>query len=561
MSKHSIKTKILKIILIVSVFSLLALGIISIVNMMKLGSYAFKTNQNLGQQASNDSRLALKEQAAFYLTRMAQNQADITNALFEKVETSVHLLATKAAMFWDYPGYVPQLKSYLPTDDLKDPFQASVCKIAPGADLLKIKQDIQTSAGLDIVFKETLKIDHNIKSIYLGTQNGLHRRYPWTSIQKKNYDPRKRSWYKKAIQEKQKGWTDLYISASDEILMVTCYAPVYKKNNELIGVMGADITLTALNEQIINKQIGDLGYAFLLDKNGNIIANKNMSKGDFRWDQKLQTQNMLTSENKELTRIVRQMIRGQSGIGRCTMEEEKKYIAFAPIETTGWSIGIVMPEKEIIAPAVAIAGLIGIQTKQAEDYVKKKTKLTVFILMAVFCGILIIVALIAVKLANSITQPILIMEKGAKILGNGDLDYQLDIKTNDELEDLSDTINNMATDLKRHIEHLKETTAAKEKIESELKIAQNIQTSFLPSTFPAFPDKAEFDIFALMHPAKEVGGDFYDFFFIDDKHLFFVIGDVSGKGIPAALFMVIIKILLKTEALRNTPPQEILEKV
>jgi len=115
--------------------------------------------------------------------------------------------------------------------------------------------------------------------------------------------------------------------------------------------------------------------------------------------------------------------------------------------------------------------------------------------------------------------------------------------------------------IKRFIENLRTETEAKERIQSELRIAHDIQTSMLPRVFPPFPDRTEFEIFALMEPAKEVGGDFYDFFLVDDRHLAVVIGDVSGKGVPAALFMAICKTLLKTEALRGLSPGEILTRV
>ncbi len=112
--------------------------------------------------------------------------------------------------------------------------------------------------------------------------------------------------------------------------------------------------------------------------------------------------------------------------------------------------------------------------------------------------------------------------------------------------------------IKRFIENLKAETAARERIESELRIAQEIQASMLPSVFP---QKKEFEIFAMMDPAKEVGGDFYDFFFIDDKRLCFVIGDVSGKGVPAALFMAITKTLIKSEAKRGLSTDHIMNNV
>jgi len=115
--------------------------------------------------------------------------------------------------------------------------------------------------------------------------------------------------------------------------------------------------------------------------------------------------------------------------------------------------------------------------------------------------------------------------------------------------------------IKRFIENLKAETAARERIESELRIAHDIQNSMLPQVFPPFPDRKEFDIYATMDPAKEVGGDFYDFFFVGKNKLCVVIGDVSGKGVPAALFMAISKTLLKNEAMSGFSADEVISRV
>jgi sigma-B regulation protein RsbU (phosphoserine phosphatase) len=119
----------------------------------------------------------------------------------------------------------------------------------------------------------------------------------------------------------------------------------------------------------------------------------------------------------------------------------------------------------------------------------------------------------------------------------------------------------MRTSLKDYIRDLTETTAAKERIQSELKVATDIQASLLPRVFPAFPEHSEFDIFASMDPAKEVGGDFYDFFFLDDDNLCFLIADVADKGVPAALYMMVAKTLLKSEGQRLREPDAMLTSV
>lgn len=121
----------------------------------------------------------------------------------------------------------------------------------------------------------------------------------------------------------------------------------------------------------------------------------------------------------------------------------------------------------------------------------------------------------------------------------------ISLRTGDEIEDLGNSFNFMMEEMERYIDDLSKITAEKQRIGAELDIATRIQASMLPTIFPAFPERDEFDIYATMNPAKEVGGDFYDFFMIDDDNLAIVVADVSGKGVPAALFMVIGKTLIK----------------
>ena len=133
------------------------------------------------------------------------------------------------------------------------------------------------------------------------------------------------------------------------------------------------------------------------------------------------------------------------------------------------------------------------------------------------------------------------------------------IKNTDEIGVLADSIDKMESRIEKYIDHIGTITAEKERINTELSLATRIQYGMLPHTFPAFPDNKEFDIYASMDPAKEVGGDFYDFFMPDDTHLCMVMADVSGKGVPAALFMMATKIMLAINAKTGKSPAEILE--
>ncbi|MBR0219358.1 MAG: PP2C family protein-serine/threonine phosphatase [Clostridia bacterium] len=138
---------------------------------------------------------------------------------------------------------------------------------------------------------------------------------------------------------------------------------------------------------------------------------------------------------------------------------------------------------------------------------------------------------------------------------------QLTIRSRDEVGALYVSLSQMEHDMNAYIRNLVNVTAEKERIGAELNVATQIQADMLPRIFPAFPERSEFDIYASMTPAKEVGGDFYDFFLVDEDHIGLVMADVSGKGVPAALFMVIAKTLIKNRAMMGESPAEVLQHV
>jgi sigma-B regulation protein RsbU (phosphoserine phosphatase) len=181
--------------------------------------------------------------------------------------------------------------------------------------------------------------------------------------------------------------------------------------------------------------------------------------------------------------------------------------------------------------------------------------------MAVSGMVICLGSVIAIFGARTISRPIADLTEMTRRIAGGDFTQRIDTRAKNEIGLLAASFNEMTRRLNESIEHLKETTAAKERIESELQIAHEIQMSMLPKIFPPFPDRSEFDIFATLVPAKEVGGDFYDFFFIDEDHLCFAVGDVSGKGVPAALFMAVTKTLFKTTAGNGGSPGEILARL
>ncbi|MGZ5587266.1 MAG: SpoIIE family protein phosphatase, partial [Methylobacter sp.] len=216
------------------------------------------------------------------------------------------------------------------------------------------------------------------------------------------------------------------------------------------------------------------------------------------------------------------------------------WMYYTTIPSTGWTLAVVFPEAELL---------------------ENVRKLSMTMAAMGFGGILLL-TLAVISIARAIIRPLQVLTAATDEIASGNFDVALPAaESNDEVGVLTRDFQSMQASLKEYIKNLTETTAAKERIQSELKVATNIQASLLPRIFPPFPDHSEFDIYASMVPAKEVGGDFYDFFFIDEKNLCFLIADVSDKGVPAALYMMVAKTLLKTEGQRLGEPDKMLTSV
>ena len=202
--------------------------------------------------------------------------------------------------------------------------------------------------------------------------------------------------------------------------------------------------------------------------------------------------------------------------------------------------------------------LVTLPTDRMQAAIRNENRLAI----AVSGLVLLLGSVMAIFGARTISRPIADLTEMTRRIAGGDFTQRIDIRSKNEIGILAASFNEMTRRLNESIEHLKQTTAAKERIESELKIAHDIQMSMVPKTFPPFPDRRDFDIYATLIPAREVGGDFYDFFFIDDNRLCFAIGDVSGKGVPASLFMALTKTMFRaTGGRQNATAKLILSRL
>jgi sigma-B regulation protein RsbU (phosphoserine phosphatase) len=456
----SLTTKILIVFLVLSIVSLVIIGSLALNEIQEVGNYALKNNISLGRQAVTDSTNALEDQAEEHLLRLVKDRATISNTLFEKVEAEMNTIARFASTLWSNPPSAGYPGSYSREEKPKDIYAVSVYVLAPNVAVEEVEEELEISSKMDDIFIPVYANDSNLVRVGMGTESGIYRGYPWFSELPPSYDPREREYYQKAAKAGKIGWTELYVDAFRRGLMITCFQPVYTLEGKLVGVVAADVTLKTINEKIINTQVGELGYAFLIDDRGKVVARPGLSAGDKRWDESFKTENLLHSDNRELRKIAEDMIAGNTGIARCTYEGGEKYITYAPITCANWSMGVVMPVEEIIAPALTTESQISSVTKDTWKNIDRRIHGMQNIFIGIFFVVLLVVSSLAFLLSRMLTRPILkvthaarAMEKGE--LGEDEITNLSQSKGKNEVASLSRVFASMATQVKNRENRLK----------------------------------------------------------------------------------------------------------
>lgn len=346
-------------------------------------------------------------------------------------------------------------------------------------------------------------------------------------------------WYAIPQLMKRPVWIEPYrAEGRSNALMVTYASPMIDVQGKFLGVVSCDISLDWLTDLLESLPLGKGGYAFLVSRNGTLISHPNrvliLNESLF---------SLLDKNEKAILRpIGRAMVQGESGfIPYSTMfSGQHGWLLYQPIAVNGWSIGIFFPQAELMGKVVELS----------------RIEASIAIV-----GFLLLIPVILL-IARSITGPLRKLAESTRILAAGSLDVPLpQIAGDDEVARLAKSFVVMRDELKTHITMLEVAATSKERIESELRIAQRIQMELVPKTFPPFPDRNDFELYAMMTPAREVGGDFYDFMMPDSDHLWVVIGDVSGKGIAAALFMAVTRTFLRAFFHEEKSPGKVLQRV
>ncbi|NNJ08709.1 HAMP domain-containing protein [Chloroflexales bacterium ZM16-3] len=289
------------------------------------------------------------------------------------------------------------------------------------------------------------------------------------------FDPRERPWYTQARDAKGTVWTDAYVDANTGDLTTTCATPIYDDQGNLIGVVAFDLLLSTIQQDLLTVDIGKNGYAFMLNTVGDVVVRPDLTAENAHWNEPLRTENLLNSPSEDLRILAQRMINHQVGIEPMNYNGQPTYIAYAPIPTAGWSVGMVIPADAIIEPALITGQRIG----DSQDRLRNQ--------VVVLLGLIAVgIGLGSLLLTHSFTRPILSLQRGVRAVADGQLDQRLPRAGNDEIGDLVDAFNVMTGALQEKVAEL-ETNARQL---ATLNVVSNELKSILdlPELLGAIPD-------------------------------------------------------------------------
>lgn len=547
-----ISVKMLLVILAMSLGSLLLVFSASYYFMNNMVDDFEKTNITLGLNSSEVSKNALLSQAENYLYRIIEKQAQAENEVFYAVNRIVTQSAQYTQSLYENSGNFVG-KTIPRPEETENGVACAKCFPVKGVtETPELAKEVNILSNCEYMFAPFLLNNDMLANIYIGTESGLSYRFSRGNGYNPDYDPRKRDWYKVAVASPDKlVWLPTYLDSYGHIC-ITAAMSYRDSSGKIAGVVASDVYLTSIVENTMKLKIGNTGSCFILDAGLNFIAHPKMDEQGF---------NTELSQHINDASFIELLKTANAGIKETSYEGKNSYIAFSKLKENGWLFCASIETDEVIAPAVQAKADSDALTERSQQQMQRLL-FSIFRLFMIFFAVIgIILIMLSFAVSGSITRPIVELASSVREVGEGNFDHKISVRSKDEVGQLARRFNEMQDNLKIYLENLKKVTAEKERISAELNVATQIQADMLPRIFPPFPARKEFDIYATMNPAKEVGGDFYDFFLIDDDHLALVMADVSGKGVPAALFMVISKTLIKNRAQMGGTPSEILADV
>lgn len=562
--KKRIGQKLNRLLLAMVSAAVMVSGMISVYSLYSMKHIAMENGTELGQTAAEDAEAALERMAVDHLLGIAVEKAAYIEEKFAAVEAYVLGIAAQAQEIYAGPESYPDRRVALPVRD-SDRLAAQLLwseELAEGKQGDGVAPPL-TEEILKLGNIQDLLVQYNahndmVSSTYVATQSGwmiqadylAYSKYPATEAEADQeppllYEAAARQWYMRASESEpgQIVYTDVIRDIHEGGDCIVCASPVYH-DGAVVAVAGVGSYLDTVNHAVLNVDIGEEGYAFLVNEKGQVLVSGSARGETAAYAE--QSVDLRESGNRALAEAVTGMVEGRSGFTKLSLDGKAVYLAYAPLENLGWSFVTVIDVAEIVAPAKASQQMILSLTGDMADRQDTAIHRVIVFFIAVLTVIILSGCIFGTLFARKLTAPIRRLTEEVAKLDGGNLDYRIRLRTGDEIEDLGHAFNGMAEQLQNYVENLASITAEKERIRTEIQVASHLQADMLPESEGAFDDRDEFDLAASMTPAKGVGGDFYDFFLLDENRLAFVMADVSGKGVPAALFMVVSRTLIRS---------------
>ena len=554
-NESSIYRRILRTALLGSLVTFFAVGMISFCGMFILLRETMSRGEYLSENVGKYLEKAINKEVSEYICETTRVRARVVERLLKSCASNVQLMADKMTAILN--NEVVHMPTNLPVANFQK-VNISTPYVYYRPEL--VKNGISDDLSLEISYASSIDDDMILLNrkfdgaVLLASERGYLIRLDMVGDEqnlvhlcseplRSTYDYMSREWYRDTKEAQKLIYTDPYITPYGGYCISVCVP--YYDNRGFASVALADLDTDYILKRMRINEDDETEFSFIVDRKGEIIISP-MKEGPFSATEG--PRDLCNSENSDLAAVGQRMVRGEVGLSEVVLDGREYYLAYAPLQDIGWSICTVDSKDEV---------MVGVQ--RIEDYTQgiisdySEGLQKFFLLMTMLSALLFVVILFAilkanVRLAKSFAAPINLLTERAGEIARGNFEKKLNIDTGDELETLAESFNKMMDELAAYTEHLSKISAQKERIETELSVATRIQAGMLPQVTKPFIGK-EFDLAAIMQPAKEVGGDFYDFYFIDERHLALTVADVSDKGVPAALFMVIAKTLLKESLL------------
>jgi len=551
------------LVLIVLAITVAVFAVVSALQNRMLVKIVGETRNEQQSAISRTSEMTMQQMLEATLVKTTSLQANVADNDFSEVVNNVKMLQTMAQGLFENRSSLLPVAFSLP-DPAMDGTPSAMVLCEAGVDYTKspyLGIAAHLSSPMIAMHRNSEKID----GCYIGLADGTDLcvdEKPLSKLDENGdlipFPVRERPWYTGAVEAGGLYFTGIVKDAFSGKPVVTCSAPVVA-DGALIGVVGIDIVLESMAD--FQNTAFEGGTVFIVNDKGQVIISSDRS-GIFAAVESDNAADLRALDNEELSAFVNLALSETTELHTVAIGGRPYYMVGSPMPTMGWAV-ITAVDKELTEqPERHLLGEYDKINADASSRFRAGTTRTTLTSLLIIAAAFVLASLGALFATRRMVRPIEEMTRSITHSGQTGALFEMKdcYRTNDEIELLAESFDDLSKKTKRYIENITEITREKERVSTELHMANQIQSAMLPHIFPPYPDRHEFDIYASMDPAKEVGGDFYDFFLIDDDHLCMVMADVSGKGVPAALFMMISKTILQSCAMLGQSAAEILNK-